>query len=83
MPPYSLELVRERSPFWYPRRALTITGRGTYDDPYVVPGSPMVECPPPRPNAPSLAAIFQAKLLEEELKRMLRLGSQEGSINYN
>lgn len=85
MPRYSHDMVMERSPFWFPRRAVTITGSGTYDDPFVVPGSPVVECPAPPAGAPSAIAWnshqLNLHLLTQQIKRDLKMGSQEGSIN--
>jgi len=85
MPPYSEDLVRERSPFWFPRRPLAIYGSGSSDDPYIIPSSPTIVCPAPPSNSPLTLAnhsyAINAWLFAKQFKEKLKLGSQEGSIN--
>lgn len=85
MPRYSEDMIRERSPFWFPRRATFIPGDGTAANPYVIPGSPTIVCPAPRVGTPSLlvtnAYQLNLRLLTEQLQRQLKMGSQAGSIN--
>lgn len=85
MPRYSEDMVYERSPFWYPTRRPAIPGTGTEEDPYVIPGSPTVVCPSPPPGSPSLVIWnsyqLHVHLLQKQLEKQLRMGSQQGSIN--